>query len=87
VEGKELFDVVTATGCGPIPERTSQSLMHKTVESMAACHAVGVAHRDLKLDNIMVSVEDCDVRIIDFGMAADVDATGGIRTTVSLLTV
>ena len=79
VAGKELYDLIRQ---GPMPEQITKYYMRRLVESMDVCHAAGVAHRDLKPDNIMVSQIDRDVRIIDFGMAAIASSTRGVRSTV-----
>jgi hypothetical protein len=39
------------------------------IRSLSAIHAAGIAHRDLKPDNILVSQQTGDVRYIDFGLA------------------
>lgn len=41
-------------------------------EGLAAAHACGLVHRDIKPDNIFLSGRGQSVRIIDFGLARDV---------------
>ena len=36
---------------------------------MAYCHGREVVHRDLKLSNILVNLDTCEVRICDFGLS------------------
>ncbi|MET7383149.1 serine/threonine-protein kinase [Streptomyces sp. NPDC005526] len=70
VEGDSLAGELT-TG-GPLtPERLAQVAQH-TAEGLAAAHAQGIVHRDIKPGNLM-SDRDGTVRIGDFGIARFVD--------------
>lgn len=81
VTGLEMFDVVRLGG---LPENVTKFLLRRVVRTVGCCHKAGVAHRDLKLDNIMINKSDCDIRLIDFGMAALAADTRGVRRTVRL---
>lgn len=39
-----------------------------TIEALSQLHEKGIAHRDLKLSNILIN-DDYDFKIADFGMA------------------
>jgi len=43
--------------------------MKALFQAINHCHALGIVHRDIKPDNIMVTSDD-DIRLIDFGLAA-----------------
>ncbi len=46
--------------------------LRQILEALNHIHSKRVAHRDLKLDNIMIDKE-LNVRIIDYGMAISFD--------------
>jgi serine/threonine protein kinase len=56
---------------GRISDRHLWRIAAGTSRAIAAVHAVGLIHCDVKPANVMVSLSD--VRLIDFGIARDVD--------------
>ena len=72
----------------PFPEEIVQYLMRQIVDAICYLHSEKIIHRDLKLDNILVtflSNEDLNslnmmratVKIIDFGFARRIDPSNG----------
>merc|ERR1711959_304782 len=45
-------------------------VMKQMLQGLAALHSVGIVHRDVKPDNLLITVEG-KVKIIDFGAACD----------------
>ena len=70
----ELVDGVTLRewSATPHPVREIVDVVLATARGVAAAHAAGVVHRDLKPDNIMVDTE-ARVRVMDFGLARELD--------------
>lgn len=67
VEGTTLSALIAR---GPIPAPRVRRIVRQIAEAVAACHALGVIHRDLKPGNIMVDEANGDlVKVIDFGLA------------------
>jgi serine/threonine-protein kinase len=64
---------------GSPPLREAVRIARETAEGLAAAHAKGVVHRDLKPTNLMIA-PDGGVRILDFGLAL---LTGSTRITRS----
>lgn len=77
VAGASLDAIVRRTG--PIPPRLWWKLAVQVVEGLKAAHDVGVIHRDLKPQNIMVT-QDGRVKILDFGIAGVLDSSDHTQT-------
>jgi tetratricopeptide (TPR) repeat protein len=67
---------------GPLPPRTAADVVARLAGAMQAAHEQGVIHRDLKPSNVLlgegpeVSLGDCPVKVSDFGLAKQLDASG-----------
>ncbi|WP_338086889.1 serine/threonine protein kinase [Nocardiopsis alba] len=85
IDGPTLQQAVTEDG--PRTGADLQRLAVSTATALAAIHAAGVVHRDLKPDNIMLAPDG--PRVIDFGIARAVESTSvtasGIVGTVGYM--
>jgi len=85
--GGELFDEVMmmtearrcnspgakdAPHSGGLSHAQAAAYLRQLAGALAHCHALGVAHRDIKAENILLD-EDGRLRLIDFGLAALVE--------------
>lgn len=71
VPGPTLSDVVARRG--PLPVRSVAVLGRLLARALAAVHAAGLVHRDVKPGNVLLTASG--PRLIDFGIARAADAT------------
>jgi len=69
VEGVSLRELLETEGRMAVPE--ALEIFRQILAAMAAAHAAGILHRDLKPDNVLLSQEHGSVvvRVTDFGIA------------------
>ena len=58
-------------------------VLRSALEPLAAAHSAGIVHRDLKPQNIFLhkSQEGLQIKILDFGIARDLEAEEGLTAT------
>ncbi|MEU8758042.1 ABC transporter substrate-binding protein [Streptomyces sp. NPDC048659] len=72
VPGPSLGEAVRAHG--PLPGRSVRILGAGVARALAAVHAAGIVHRDVKPGNVLLAVDG--PRLIDFGIARAAGETG-----------
>lgn len=66
VNGYDLFEVVIQRG--QLSERESARYMREIVEALEYCHGQLVMHRDLKLENVLLTKQG-KIKVTDFGIS------------------
>lgn len=79
VPGGDLMDFVAANGA--IGEDATQVITKQILDGIAYVHRMGISHRDLKPDNILIMQDDpILVKITDFGLAKISDNSTFMKT-------
>ncbi|RVD92700.1 Ser Thr kinase Kin1 [Tubulinosema ratisbonensis] len=76
-EGFQLYDLILESG--RMSEIDCRRIFRQIISAVVYIHKNGVAHRDLKIENILVDING-NVKLIDFGLANFYDELNGLRT-------
>lgn len=66
---------------GPLPAEEVSGIITQLCAAVQAAHDEAIVHRDLKPENVMYDPESKHVMLLDFGIAADTDASPDQRLT------
>lgn len=85
--GGELFHAITKRS-KPYAEKEAKAIFQQIVQAVAFCHSMGVAHRDVKLENIIfVRPDSLELKLVDYGQAKVLGGTtsdsGGTSRTLT----
>ncbi|MDR0974872.1 MAG: protein kinase [Ruminococcus sp.] len=81
VEGDSLKDVLAEHG--KIAEKSVLEMLEPIISTLEKMHKAGIIHRDIAPDNIMLE-SDGKAKLIDFGAAAEVEASSG-KSTIAIV--
>lgn len=70
-EGGELWEEIKHCGC--LSEAEMAWFASQMVEAIATVHDHGIAHRDIKCENFLLTLPEKTVKLIDFGTARDTE--------------
>src|SRR5438034_1175659 len=65
---------------GQLPSEEARRIMLETADALGAAHALGIIHRDVKPDNILLEGSRGRVVVTDFGIAKALSSTTGSAT-------
>ena len=71
INGRTLKDILVENG--PMPPRIAVALAVQVLDALNAAHSAGIIHRDVKPQNVIV-MQSGKVKLMDFGIAREVDA-------------
>ena len=66
---------------GHLPKEEVANIVVQIAGAVQAAHSAGIIHRDLKPENVMYDPATRQVKLLDFGIAADTDSTPDERLT------
>lgn len=73
VEGKHLYQLLMRDG--PFPVDRALSVIRTIALAVGHAHEQQIIHRDLKPENVMIRDADGVVKVLDFGVAKDMNAS------------
>ena len=81
VKGRTLEDRLAAQG--PLPADLAREVLHGVAAALAAAHAQGIVHRDVRPANVLLDEESGQALLADFGIAALLATSGEDATRLT----
>lgn len=81
--GGELSDWVKKNQ--GLTEIQTRDIIKQIALAMQECHALGVVHRDLKLENVLFNETRTRIKVVDFGIAGLVTTMSADKNTAATL--
>jgi len=69
VEGISLHDYLKTKPSRKMSENEAKNLLRQITTALCHCHSKAIAHRDIKLENILIERKTMRVKLIDFGFS------------------
>ena len=68
VSGCSLTSYLKQKSSRRLEESEARGIFRQVIEALDYCHGLGISHRDIKLDNILIDAQHC-IKLIDFGFS------------------
>jgi serine/threonine protein kinase/tetratricopeptide (TPR) repeat protein len=86
LEGTDLGTVIRQSG--PLAIRRAVHIARQISKALAAAHDANIIHRDLKSENVVLTVKGGDpdfVKVLDFGICKQIDTASSSQTTPGMV--
>ena len=77
VDGGQMLDYIISRG--KLAEPAARRFFSQLISAVAYCHANGIVHRDLKIENVLIDGRG-DVKLVDFGLSNFYDPDAKLKT-------
>lgn len=68
ISGCSLLEYLKSRSSRKLEENQAKNILRQVLHALEFCHSVGITHRDIKLENVLLQENHC-VKIIDFGLS------------------
>jgi serine/threonine-protein kinase len=82
VKGRTMEDRLAAEG--PLPVEAARGVLHDVASALAAAHAQGIVHRDVRPANVLWDEDQSHAVLSDFGIAAILATSGEDVTRLTM---